>query len=421
MASGENTCKIFITTDDGASFTELATYGGSNLAWHPGAVQLDDYAGQDAYLVFKLDSSSLNRISGAEGGWWIDALEVKERSAAPSIDSITPGDGSTLNGGNTITVTASDDEGVTALEFHLDGQLVQTDYSAPFTYDWNSDWVFNGSHTFEAIAFDADMQSANATVAWTISNSGLALPWGESFSADPGSAWHRLDDAGAGYWQLKATGGYGGGQGLYMGINTSYDDGEYDWYISPTLFINGATDPGFGWLHRYDIEAGYDYARVFVTTDLNTWSQLAVYSATNQGWQAGGYRLDAYDGQRVKLGLFFESDGGVVEEGWYVDELRVDSAPQITSLSPARRQVGQTFVVNGSGFGAGAASDFPRVTVNGLSATTSGWSDTGITVTVPAGASSGNVVVYRRGIASDGAALAIILAPPSLTDLNPFD
>lgn len=284
VASGENTCKVNITTDNGATFTNLATYTGNNLAWHPGAVNLDAYIGQDAYLVFRLDSSSLNRISGAEGGWWIDALEVRERSNPPTIDGITPINGSAISGVTTITVTASDDEGVTAVEYYVDGDLVQTDYDSPFTYDWNSDWVFNGSHNFTAKAYDADMQSATATVGWTTNNSGLSIPWGENFSSDPGSAWHIIDDSGAGYWHLKPTGGYNNGQGMYMGINTSYDDGENDWLISPTLLISGVTDPGFGWLHRYDIEANYDYAHVYVTTDLNTWTQLALYSATNQRW-----------------------------------------------------------------------------------------------------------------------------------------
>jgi immune inhibitor A len=418
VSAGENTCKVLVTADDGATFTNLATYTGNSLSWHPGAVSLDDYAGQDVYIVFKLEGSSLNAISGTEGGWWIDNFEVKERSDPPQITSITPGDGSTLSGVSTITVTATDDEGVVNVDFYLNGALAGSDFSAPFTFDWNSDWVFNGSHTFMAKAYDADMQNDSDSVAWTTNNAGLSIPWGETFASDPGSAWHMIDETGAGYWHLKPTGGYGGGQGMYMGINTYYDDGESDWLISPTLYISGVTKPGFGWLHRYDIEANYDYAHVYVTTDLNTWTQLALYSATNQPWQSGGARLDGYNGQRVKLAFYFESDGGVVKEGWYTDELRVDPAPQIAGVSPSRRRVGQQFTISGSGFGGGAASDFPRVTVNGVTASTSAWSDTSITATVPSGASSGNVIVYRHGIPSDGASLTVILAAPALQNLD---
>jgi immune inhibitor A len=418
VSGGENTCKVFITSDGGATQQLLGTWTGSNLSWHPAAVDLLDYVGDEVYLLFRLDSSSLNRIS-SEGGWWIDNLEVRELSTGPSITSITPGDGSSFGGVQTITVSATDDEGVERVDMFVDGtDKIYTDYSAPFTFDWNSDWVFNAGHSFTAVAYDADLQSDDLTVGWTTTNAGLALPWTENFDTDPGTAWRGIDGNGAGYWHRLATGGYSGGPGMYFGITNTYDDNESDWYISPTLYINGLPKSGFGWVHRYDIEANYDYARVYVTTNLSTWTQLAVYSATNQGWQSGGARLDSYNNQRVKLAFCFESDGGVVEEGWYVDQLRLAAAPQISSITPNPVRNGQNVTITGSSFGSGPADDFRRVTISGTNASIVSWGDTSITATVPANVASGSVIVYRRGVASDGYALTVKLPPPNLGGLG---
>jgi hypothetical protein len=203
---------------------------------------------------------------------------------------------------------------------------------------------------------------------------------------------------------------------MQLSQGSTYDDNEYDWYISPKFFINGVTKPGIGYQHKYDIEAGYDYGRLYVTTNLNTWTQLNVFSATSQPWQAAGARLDAYNGQKVKLAWFFEADGGVVEEGWTIDGLLIEPAPVITGVTP-RVAVGSTITITGTGFGSGPAGDFPRVTVKGTNATIQTWTDTQITATAP-NASSGNVIVIRHGIPSDGFPIKIVFNPPTLGGLG---
>jgi hypothetical protein len=193
---------------------------------------------------------------------------------------------------------------------------------------------------------------------------------------------------------------------------------DNDWYISPTLDLTGAIDPGLGFLHKYDIERNYDYGRAYITTDLDNWTQLLVFSLENQPWQAGGYRLDSYIGDKLKLAFFFESDGGLVEGGWWLDEAFVRTAPQISDVSPTKVVVGDTIIITGTGFDDGSAADFPNVTVDGFTASYSSWVDTSITATVPNDAASGNVVVYRHGIASDGYSMTVRPAPPVIESLE---
>ncbi len=420
VSAGENTCKVFVTKDEGVTLTPLVSYTGSSLSWHPGAVDLLPYVGEEIRLIYKFDGSGLNK-QGGTAGWWVDELEVKEQSAAPNIISITPGDGSTLTGVETITVEATDDEGVLQVDFIINGDDgIFQDFSAPFTTDWNSDWLFDGAQTFTAVVWDGDLQSTSLTVNWTTSNPGLAIPWSEDFTVDPVPAWRVIDVNGEGYWHRHASDGWNSGPGMFYGKDTGdHGDNQYDWFISPTFDFQGIIDPGLGYLHHYDIELNYDYGRCYVTTDLNTWSQLHVFTGLNQNaWREAGARLDSYLGQKIKLAWFFEADGGVDEKGWYVDEFVLRSAPQISSVTPTSVVNGDTITISGSGFGTDLPEDFSEVHVSGIPANITSWTDTEIVCTVPASSPSGNVTVLKRGIESDGYAITIKLPPPDLTGLD---
>jgi RHS repeat-associated protein len=82
-------------------------------------------------------------------------------------------------------------------------------------------------------------------------------------------------------------------------------------------------------------------------------------------------------------------------------------APTVTSLSPSFGPAGTTVTISGSGFGTSEGTG--SVTFNGVSATPSSWTDTQITVTVPAGATTGNVVV-TQGVAATSTPLFTVLS-----------
>jgi RHS repeat-associated protein len=81
--------------------------------------------------------------------------------------------------------------------------------------------------------------------------------------------------------------------------------------------------------------------------------------------------------------------------------------PAITGLSPDSAEVGTSVTITGTDFGATAGT----VTFNGTAAQVSNWSDTSITVTVPTGATTGNVVVTVGGVASNGVPFTVAAVP----------
>ena len=90
--------------------------------------------------------------------------------------------------------------------------------------------------------------------------------------------------------------------------------------------------------------------------------------------------------------------------------------PGISSLSPSSGAVGAAVTITGTNFG--TAQGTSSVTFNGIAATPTSWNATSIVVTVPAGATTGNVVVAVNDLPSPGAAFTV-LPTPSISSLSP--
>jgi hypothetical protein len=71
----------------------------------------------------------------------------------PGTAITSPGDGDSLYGAVTVTATASDNVGVTAVDLLVDGTKVGTDTSAPYSFNWSATDV--GNHTLQTVAHDA--------------------------------------------------------------------------------------------------------------------------------------------------------------------------------------------------------------------------------------------------------------------------
>jgi hypothetical protein len=93
------------------------------------------------------------------------------------------------------------------------------------------------------------------------------------------------------------------------------------------------------------------------------------------------------------------------------------AAPSITSLSQTSGPVGTTVIINGSNFG--ATKNGSNVTFNGTTASTTAWGTTSITVTVPTGATNGNVVVTVGGQASNGILFTVTNSGSITVTLSP--
>ncbi len=89
----------------------------------------------------------------------------------PTVSLTAPAANATLSGTTTITATASDNIGVTKVEFSVDNALVATDTTAPFSTALTTTNYTNGTHTLKAKAYDAANNATTSTmITITINN-----------------------------------------------------------------------------------------------------------------------------------------------------------------------------------------------------------------------------------------------------------
>jgi Bacterial Ig-like domain (group 2)/Protein of unknown function (DUF1573)/IPT/TIG domain/Abnormal spindle-like microcephaly-assoc'd, ASPM-SPD-2-Hydin/Galactose oxidase, central domain len=116
-------------------------------------------------------------------------------------------------------------------------------------------------------------------------------------------------------------------------------------------------------------------------------------SATASSWGSSSITVTVPSG--ATTGSVVVTVGGSASNG-----VTFPVVPHITSLSVTSGAVGASVTIAGTSFGSSQGTS--TVTFNGTSATASSWGSNSITVSVPTGATTGNVVVTVGGVASNG-------------------
>ena len=89
----------------------------------------------------------------------------------PTVAITAPANGATVSGSVNVTATASDDHGVTQVEFFVDATSLGVDTSAPYAVTWNTTTYTNGGYTLTAKATDtASQTTTSAGISVTVAN-----------------------------------------------------------------------------------------------------------------------------------------------------------------------------------------------------------------------------------------------------------
>jgi len=92
-------------------------------------------------------------------------------TAPPSVSLIAPVTDTTASGFIEITATASDNVGVSMVEFYQNGVLLLAGNEVPYTFNWDTTTVGNGSYSLVARVHDsAGNSQQSATVSVTVNN-----------------------------------------------------------------------------------------------------------------------------------------------------------------------------------------------------------------------------------------------------------
>jgi len=159
------------------------------------------------------------------------------------------------------------------------------------------------------------------------------------------------DDAEAGMGNWSSTGGWGLSSSNPHGGQYSFTEspgGNYGNNVTAIMTLNqpvNLTNATSLWLEfwtRWDIESNYDFGQVEVSSNGYTWVPLqGIYTQPGAGQGVQPYGQPGYEGTQVSwvrehmnidqyagistfyLRYEFKSDGGVVGDGWYVDDMKL--------------------------------------------------------------------------------------------------
>ncbi|MCA9245880.1 MAG: M36 family metallopeptidase [Planctomycetales bacterium] len=171
-------------------------------------------------------------------------------------------------------------------------------------------------------------------------------PFDEGFTiSGPASEWHLSTGRGADSGHSADDSFYfGSGEGPSGG--GQHDNDSEGSILSPLIDLTGFLDARLEFAHFLESESGFDFASVHVIHPAGS-TQIAISGAelptSTAGFETVDFDLSAFVDQTIQVEFRFTSDGSVVNEGWYVDDVRVrggvsDPAlvgPRVAQISPS--------------------------------------------------------------------------------------
>ncbi len=170
-----------ITQRDGASATVTGNIINAQASWFvnasvgnlhltSAATEAIGHGGTVSQVTTDYDGQT--RPIGSAPDVGADEYTPPTDTTPPTVSVTSPASGATVSGTVTVTASATDNVGVTAVQFYLDGvALGARDTSGPYTVSWNTTTAANGTHTLTAQAWDAAGNTAtSASVTATVSN-----------------------------------------------------------------------------------------------------------------------------------------------------------------------------------------------------------------------------------------------------------
>lgn len=240
-------------------------------------------------------------------------------TTAPTVTVTTPGSSGII----TLSASATDNVGVSLVEFYVDGLLKGSTNLAPYTLALNSSTLSNGTHTLSAKAYDAaNNVGVSGMVNFAVNNSAatqLILNGGfesgaTSWTATSGVITNDASQAGHGGTYKAWLNGYG----------TAHTDSLYQQVTIPSTVSTASLS---FWLKVVSSETtttqAYDTLKVQVRNSSGTViGTLASYSNLNKGssYLNKTFDLTSYKGQTIRI-YFLGVEGSVTATSFLIDDI----------------------------------------------------------------------------------------------------
>jgi hypothetical protein len=333
--SGSATAQIWKTgvakgSTSGVTFA-TSTYGTGRVA----AVG-DSSTGEDAtnscghttYLGYN-DPSYDNGLIYANAVAWLanGSSSGGGDTTAPTVSITAPTAGATVSGTVAVNASASDNVGVSKVEFYVDGALRATATTSPYSWSWDTTAFANGAHSLVAKAYDAAGNiGTSSTVSVTVSNTITTT----QLLGNPGF------ESGAVTWTTTSgvitnstsEAAHGGSWYAWM---DGYGSAHTDSIMQQVAIPSGKTSATLTfYLHIDTAETttttAYDTLKVQIRNSSGTvLATLATYSNLNKntGYTQKSFSLNSYIGQTIQVYLVGTEDASL-QTSFVVDDFALN-------------------------------------------------------------------------------------------------
>ena len=241
-------------------------------------------------------------------------------TTAPTTSATVTGTSGTI----TLAAAASDNVGVTNVEFHVDGVLKGSDATAPYSMTLDSNTLANGSHTLSARGIDAAGNvGTSSAVPFSVDNSAPAVERITNSSFESGKiGW----SAASGVITKNST--YAAKTGSWKAWLNGYGSANTEYVYQSVAIPSVATNATLTfWLRVASDETttttAHDTLKIQVRNGSNAvLATLATYSNLNKGasYVQRIFDLSAYKGQTIRI--YFEGiEGSQVQTSFLVDDV----------------------------------------------------------------------------------------------------
>ena len=173
-ATVSGTAVVDVTADDNVGVVKVDLYVDGvyfvtdtsapySFAWDTTAVANGSHTLQAVASDAASNSASTTAIT-------VTVSNAPPDTTAPVVSITAPAAGASVSGTTVVTATATDNVGVTKVDFYVDGVLKATDTAAPYAFSWNTTTSSNGAHVLQAAASDAAGNVANSAITVTVAN-----------------------------------------------------------------------------------------------------------------------------------------------------------------------------------------------------------------------------------------------------------
>jgi hypothetical protein len=277
-------------------------------------------SGLDPGKSYKFAVTAYN-TAGVESSY-SNIVTLGEQSP-PTVLIASPAESASVNGVVNISVIASDNVGVTRVEYYVNGQLKATETTAPYVYSWDTANLPLGGYTLMAKAYDASGNVGQTSASVTVVKD--TVPPVVAVTAPSNNA------------VLSGTVSINAGAGDNVGVTM------VQIYCNGALLFAGNAPPySFDWDTRSLTNGSYSLTAKAYDSAGNISNSSSVVVTVNNPLQAGsGYTIsDAMLALQVAVGkvkpsdeLKFRLDVAPIIEGKSSPDNKVDASDAIVILS----------------------------------------------------------------------------------------